>query len=397
MRTSPDRRRFLQIAGAAGIAGLAGCTSGGGNGSGNDSDGSNGSGGSNGSAGSNGSSGNGSNATGNASGGSSGGSDVNVGMVYATGGLGDNSFNDMAHRGIEKAAKKLGIEYNQAQPEAQSDFSTFQRRFAKSSDPDYELIFAIGFAQTSALKEISKSFGDQNFTIIDSVVEQPNVASYVFKEHVGSFQVGHLAGLLTTREMSAGAGKTNPDNVKLGFVGGQKAPLIKKFQAGFEKGAYYANGDASVDVAYVGSFTEPGTAKETAISMYDTGADIVYHAAGASGLGVFQAAQEKGRYAIGVDSAQSRAVPKFADVILASMVKRVNRAVFKSTKNVVNGNFNGGKVTTLGLEQNGVEAVYGKELGSAIPKEVKQSLKQSREKIISGEITVPQKPEKVEK
>jgi basic membrane protein A len=374
---SSDRRQFLRIAGAAGIAGLAGCTSGGGGSGGTSGNGSNGSGG---------------NGSGNGTSGGSSGSNANIGMVYAKGGLGDKSFNDMANRGVKRAKKKLGISYNQAQPEQNSDFPTFQRRYAKSTDPNYDLVSCIGFAQVSALSDVAPNFPDQSFLLVDGVVDEPNVANYVFKEHEGSFQIGHLAGLLTTKKMNAGGGKTNPDNAKLGFVGGEEAPLIKKFQAGFEKGVKYANKDASVNVAYTGSFSDPGAGKEAAVSMYNDGADIVYHAAGATGIGVFQAASEQNRYALGVDSDQSKSSPKFANVILASMVKQVDNAVFTAIKNVVNDNFKGGNTKTLGLEKNGVEVVYGKQLGSAIPKEVKQALKKSRKKIISGEIKVPKKP-----
>lgn len=377
---SSDRRQFLQIAGAAGIAGLAGCTSGGG-----------GSGGSNGSGGGNGSGGNGS-GNGTSGGSGSSGSDANIGMVYAKGGLGDKSFNDMAHRGVERAKKQLGISYNEAQPEQNSDFPTFQRRYAQSTSPNYDLVSCIGFAQVSALTDVAPNFPDQSFLLVDGVVEESNVANYVFKEHQGSFQIGHLAGLLTTKEMSAGGGKTDPSNAKLGFVGGEEAPLIQKFQAGFEEGVKHANKDASVNVAYTGSFSDPGAGKEAAVSMYNDGADIVYHAAGATGIGVFQAASEQNRYALGVDADQSKSQPKFANVILASMVKQVDNAVFSAVENVVNGNFKGGNTKTLGLEKDGVEVVYGKQLGSEIPKDVKDALKQSRKKIVSGEIEVPQKP-----
>lgn len=377
-----DRRQFLRVAGAAGVAGLAGCTSGGG-GSGDDG----GAGG-----------GGGSSTTGTGSGGGSGdgsGSDANVGMVYALGGLGDKSFNDMAQRGVKQAKRRLGISFSEAQPEKESDFSTFQRRFAQSSNPQFDLVCCIGFLQQSALSETAPNFGDQSFMLVDSVVEESNVASYVYEEEKGSFQVGHLAGLLTTQQFNAGAGKTNPQNASVGFVGGEEAPLIKKFQAGYEAGVKHADENASVKVAYTGSFSDPGAGKEAAVSMYDSGADIVYHAAGGTGIGVFQAAQEQGRYAIGVDADQSRSEPKFSDVILASMVKRVDTAVFRSIKNVVDGNFKGGNVQTLGLKDNGVEAVYGDQLGSAIPQSVKQALTKSRKGIVSGDITVPTKPGQV--
>jgi basic membrane protein A len=228
--------------------------------------------------------------------------------------------------------------------------------------------------------------------IVDEQVDRENVASYLFREAQGSFQVGHLAGLLTTREFSAGGGETNPEQATVGFVGGVDSPLIRKFQAGYEAGVTYAEENAEVLTAYVGSFSDPTGGREAAISMYDNGADIVFHASGATGTGVFQAAQENGRYAIGVDSDQSVTNEDFANVILASMVKRVERAVFSSIENVTKDSFNGGSVTNLGLERDGVETVYGQQLGSAIPQEVKSAIEQSRKEIIDGQIDVPTEP-----
>ncbi|WP_435333322.1 BMP family lipoprotein [Haloarchaeobius sp. TZWWS8] len=319
-------------------------------------------------------------------------SDVSVGMVYATGGLGDKSFNDMAQKGAMEAKSELGISFDEAQPETNSDFKPAQRQFAQSTNPDYDLVSCIGFAQTDALKENAKRYSDQHFMLVDSVVEAENVANYVFKEHEGSFQVGHLAGLLTQQEFSAGGGSTSGSSTKVGFVGGVEAPLIKKFEAGFKAGVKHASEDIEVSSSYIGSFNNPSAGKEAAVSMYDSGADIVYHASGATGLGVFKAAKEKGKFAIGVDADQSKSDPSFKDFILASMVKRVNNAVFKAIEAEVNGNFKGGSVVTLGLEQNGVECVYGQTLGSEIPQDIKDKVTQSRKAIIDGEISVPQSP-----
>ncbi|ELZ99021.1 nucleoside-binding protein [Haloferax mucosum ATCC BAA-1512] len=369
-----DRRSFVKAAGVAGIAGLAGCTGG-------PSEG-------------------GEATTTEESGGeetttteqTTGGSDAaaNIGMVYALGGLGDKSFNDAAKRGIEQAKTEFGITYEEAQPSASEEFPQFQRRFAQSTNPNYDLVSCIGFAQKSALKETAPNFPDQNFMLVDDELpELDNVASYLFREEQGSFQIGHLAGLLTTQEFAAGAAETTPDEKRVGFVGGVDAPLIRKFQAGFEAGVKHADEEITVDVAYSGSFSDSAKGKEIATSMYDKGADIIYHAAGATGLGVFQAASDNGKFAVGVDSDQSKTEPKYADVILASMVKRVETAVFTSVENVVDDDFNGGTSTTLGLEEDGVAAVYGDELGSEIPQDVKDKLETSRESIIAGDIEVP--------
>jgi basic membrane protein A len=318
---------------------------------------------------------------------------ANVGMVYALGGLGDKSFNDAAKRGVVQAEEELGISYAEVQPEAGEEFPQFQRRYAQSTDPNYDLVCCIGFAQQSALAETAPSFPDQNFMLVDAVVDEPNVANYVFREEEGSFQVGHLAGLMTTRSFDEGAGETASDSTNVGFVGGVDAPLIRKFQAGFEAGVNFANSDVDVSTAYAGSFSDSAQGKEIATSMYQSGADIVYHAAGATGLGVFQAAKEQGKYAIGVDSDQSLTEPNFADVIMASMVKRVETPVYESIENVVNGEFNGGSNTTLGLEEDGVACVYGDQLGSAIPQDVKDAVADTRERIISGDIDVPTEPQ----
>ncbi len=359
MREKLNRRTFL--GGTAGVAltGLAGCAGGGG-----------------------------------------GDDETNVGMVYALGGLGDNSFNDMANKGIKKASDELDISFDNTEPEQQSEFETLQKQFASSTDPTYELVACIGFAQTSALETNAEEFPDQQFMLVDSVVEKDNVASYVFKEHQGSFQVGHLAGLLTTREFShegsySGTDKTfstKADTKTVGFVGGKENPLIKKFEAGFMAGAHHVDEEIEVRRAYAGSWNDPSTGKEIADSMYDKGADIVYHAAGGTGSGVFQSAAERGRLAIGVDSDQS--VDNDAShAIVASMVKHVDTAVFTATENVVNDEFTGGEITALGLERGGVEAVVGVDYEGEIPGDVTDALANSKEAINSGDIEVPTDPE----
>ncbi|NHN58187.1 MULTISPECIES: BMP family protein [Halorussus] len=314
---------------------------------------------------------------------------LNVGMVYSTGGLGDNSFNDMAHKGIKQAESEYGVTFKNAEPSSPSDIATLQRRFAQSGD--YDLISCIGVGQNTALTKNAKRFSDQKFMVVDTVVDQPNVSSYTFKEHQGSFQVGHLAGLLTQQDFSAGAGQTT-DTASVGFVGGKEIPLIKKFEAGFKAGAKHVSTDIEFRSAYAGTWSDPGQGQSIANSMYNNGADIVYHAAGGTGNGVFKAAQNQGRYAIGVDADQSKTLPDYADVILASMVKQVDEAVYRSVENTVNGNFDGGSSHSLGLEAGGVEAVYGQQLGSEIPDDVKSKLESSREKIVAGDIEVPTDP-----
>ncbi|WP_425490701.1 BMP family lipoprotein [Haloprofundus salilacus] len=374
-----DRRTLIKATGAAGIAGLAGCTGGpteDGNGGTNDTGG------------------NGSDDSGNEStdGGAeaSGSADVNVGMVYATGGLGDGSFNDQAQTGVKQAADEYSVTHDDVQPSEVTEFQTFQQQFAQGGE--YDLICCIGFLQAEALAENAPDYPEQNFMIVDSVVEEPNVASYVFGENEGSFLVGQLAGLLTQQEFSAGAGETSPDQAKVGFVGGVEGDLIGKFEAGYRAGVAEVSQDIEVQVSYVGNFNDTQAGNEAATAMYNDGVDIVYHAAGNAGRGVFEAAQDAGKFAIGVDKDQSVTESGYADVILASMVKRVDTAVYTSIESVVNAEFEGGSVTTLGLEQEGVAAVYGDEIGDDIPEDVTSSVSESRQAIIDGNISVPVDP-----
>ena len=350
-----DRRQFVRAATLMGAAGLAGCTSDSGSSS----------------------------------------EDVNIGMVYATGGLGDGSFNDQAQQGLQQAKDEFGVSSNNAQPEAVADFANAQRQFAQSSDPDYDLVACIGFLQADALGETASNFSEQDFMIVDSVVESDNVGSYVFREQEGSYLVGVMAGLLTTMEFSAGAGETDTDSASVGFVGGVESDLIGRFEAGYTAGVKAANSDVEVQSSYVGSFSDPSGGKEAALAMYNSGADVVYHAAGNTGTGVFQAAQEQGRYAIGVDRAQSVTRSSYADVILGSMIKRVDTAVYNGIESVVNDEFEGGSVTDLGLAEDGVGINYGDSLGSEIPSSVKDEVSSARESIIDGDTSVPTDPSNV--
>jgi len=373
-----DRRTFVKAAGVAGIAGLAGCSGGPSGGSTDteteaDSD-------------------DGGMET-TAAETTESGPAADIGMVYASGGLGDGSFNDQAQSGAQRAEEELGISFDEAQPEGTSEFGTFQQQFAESSDPNYDLVCCIGFLQVDALTDNAESYPDQDFMIVDETVDASNVASYTFKEHEGSYLAGLMASLLTTREFSAGAGSTVSDSTNVGFVGGIETDLIQRFQAGFEAGVSAGNDDVDVSTSYTGSFTDPAAGREAAAAMYNSGADIVYHAAGNTGTGVFGAAQEAGRFAIGVDRDQSVTRPSYADVILGSMTKRVDTAVYDAVEATVDGEFPGGEAVSLGLAEDGVNLVYGDSLGSEIPDEVADQVATAREDIVAGDISVPMSPQ----
>ncbi len=397
----PNRRRVLRLVGTASVAGLAGCT-GGPDGDGDDGDDGDGGDGSDGSDGGDttteddgGDGSDGGDTTTEGDGGDGGDDPTQVGMVYATGGLGDGSFNDQAQQGLFQAEEELGVEYQQTQPEEVPEFETFQRQLAQSTDPDYDLVCCIGFLQTNALGTTAPEFPDQQFMLVDSVVEEPNVASYTFKEHEGSFLVGQLAGALTTRDFSAGGGSTASGESTVGFVGGVQSDLIRRFQAGFEAGVAATADGGEVLTNYVGDFNDPTGGREAALAMYNDGADVVYHAAGNTGTGVFQAAQQRERFAIGVDRDQSLTKSSFADVILASMVKRVDTAVFDAIQAVDEGSFEGGSIVSLGLAEEGVGITYGDQLGSSVPSDVQDAIAQSRQQIVDGDLSVPTDPDEV--
>lgn len=291
-----------------------------------------------------------------------------IGLIFGEGGLGDQSFNDAAYRGLMQAQKELGVDVIYVEPADIAEMEEHQRSYA---DLGLDLVIVIGFIHQSALTEVSADYPHIKFAIVDDQVDNPNVTSLLFREHEGSFLVGVVAGMMT---------KTNT----VGFVGGMEVPLIRKFEVGFEEGVKWANPNAQVLVNYAGAFDDPGRGRELAISQYERGADIVYHAAGGTGSGVIDAAASHGFYAIGVDSDQDYMAP---GRVLTSMVKRVDMAVYEVIKAAVEGTLEGG-VWTFGVEDGGVgtsEFTYTKDI---IPQEVFDKVEEARQKIISGEIVV---------
>lgn len=307
---------------------------------------------------------------------------IRIGLVFDVGGRGDQSFNDAAYRGLERAMSELkvpesNIEY--IEPGEGGDRESALRQLAAGP---YDVIFGIGFLFSDDILAVAKDFPQKKFACVDMNVPAsgtlpPNVVALKFKEEEGSYLVGALAGWMT---------KTN----KLGFVGGMQIPLIRKFEAGYAAGVKKANPAATVDVKYAGvdgnAFKNPTKGKELALAIYGAGADIIYHASGSTGLGVFEAANEKDKLAIGVDSDQWSAMP---NRVLTSMVKRVDVAVFEVIRGTIAGSFPGGQVQVLGLEEKGVDYVYDENNKAMIPADVHTRVEALRQEIESGAITVP--------
>ncbi len=310
-------------------------------------------------------------------------SDVKVGLAYDVGGRGDRSFNDSAAAGLDKAKEELGVDAQELSPNAQgTDRGDNLRSLAEEG---FNPIFAVGFAYAEELEPIASEFPDTTFFIIDDAsVEADNVRSLVFAEEQGSFLVGAAAALKST---------TN----SVGYIGGVETELLQKFEAGFVAGAKQVKPDVEVQTTYLSQppdfsgFGDPAAGGEAANGMYDAGVDVIYAAAGGSGLGVFQAALAKGTKAIGVDSDQYESIgatePDLQPVILTSMVKRVDVAVFDALTAFTEGE-ELETVTTYDLEKDGVGyATSGGQLD-----DITEQLEELKQQIIDGEIEVPTKP-----
>lgn len=295
---------------------------------------------------------------------------LKVGVVFDRGGLGDKSFNDSAWRGIQRAEKELGIEVAKVESKEEKDYET---NLMAMADQGMDLVIAVGLNQGKALQKVAPDYPDTKFAIVDGQVEAPNVRMLKFKEEEGSFLVGYLAGLMT---------KTG----KVGFVGGMELDLIKKFQYGFAAGVKTARADGELLPAkYTGNWDNIDSAKVAANLLFDSGADIVYHAAGRAGLGVIRAAEEKKLWAIGVDSDQDAEAPGF---VLTSMVKKVDEAVFATISELTKGEFTAGeKMYTLA--DNGVGTSEFTQTKDKIGEANIAKLEEIKAKIVSGEIKVP--------
>jgi basic membrane protein A len=305
---------------------------------------------------------------------------VHVGIVFDIGGKDDRSFNAAAWEGVKRAAKDFPIVLRDVEPGNPTSIEPAMRAFAERH---YDLIIGVGFAQAPIMEQVAKDYPNINFAIVDGASSLPNVASLVFKEHEGSY----LVGVIAARTSKTGT---------LGFIGGMDIGLIHRFATGYEEGAKSVNPDARVIVNYVGvtdgAWNNPGKGKELALAQIGKGADVIFTAAGNSGLGAFDAVEQAGkdeqgrarRFVIGVDSNQNGVKPGF---VLTSMVKRVDNAVYQIVSDVVNHQFKGG-FHVYGLESDGVAYALDKNNEMLIPPDVLQQADAAKQKIINGEIKV---------
>jgi basic membrane protein A and related proteins len=301
--------------------------------------------------------------------------------VFDVGGRGDKSFNDSAYLGLDRAVRQLGVKAQYIEPGEGSDRESGIRLLAAQG---FDLVIGVGFIFSDDLYAMAKEYPQTRFACIDYakfdahgfVVPPPNMVALKFREEEGSFLVGALAALVS---------KSNA----VGFVGGMDIPLIHKFEAGYRAGARYIHPDEPVLVGYAGvtgdAFKNPAKGKELALAQYAAGADIIFHAAGTTGLGVFEAARETRRWAIGVDADQWDEAP---GRVLTSMTKVVDTAVFETVKRVQDGQWKGG-VLQLGLAEGGVDYVFDERNRALIGDVVRARVEEIRRDIIAGKIKVP--------
>jgi basic membrane protein A len=299
--------------------------------------------------------------------------DFKVGLVLDRGGRDDKSFNASAYEGASAAKDKLGIHLRYVEATDENSFEPMLRAFAQR---DYDLIIGVGFAQKDAIAKVAAQFPQKHFAIVDSEVDLPNVRSLMFEEHQGAYLIGAIAAMVS---------KTG----KIGFVGGMDVPLIRRFQLGYEAGAKKINPQITVLSNFCGvtpdAWNNPPKAKELALAQYEDGADVIFAAAGASGFGVFDAAEEKQKLAIGVDSNQNWIKPGF---ILTSMLKRVDLAVYSTIEDAQAGKFTGG-VKRFGLADKGVDYAVDQYNDKLLPQSVRARVDQLKADIIAGKIDVP--------
>jgi len=306
-------------------------------------------------------------------------SKIHVGIVFDIGGKDDRSFNAAAWEGVQRAAKDLPIVLRDIEPGTPNAIEPAMRAFAERN---FDLIIGVGFAQAPIMEQVAKDYPHIQFAIIDGVSELPNVASLVFKEHEGSYLVGILA---------AKASKTGT----IGFLGGMDIGLIHRFAKGYEEGAKSVNPNIRLIQNYVGvtdgAWNNPGKGKELSLAQIGKGADVIFTAAGNSGLGAFDAVEQQGKqngrathFVIGVDSNQNMVKPGF---VLTSMVKRVDNAVYDIVNDVVNHRFSPG-LHVFGLDKDGVGYAMDENNKDLVPPEAIQEAEAAKKKIIAGEIKV---------
>lgn len=307
------------------------------------------------------------------------GEDFSVALITSQGGLGDRSYNDLAFAGLTLAAQDLGVEV--VPIESPDPVGEGEQLLRTAAEAGFDLVITLEFSHFDPLARVAPDYPDTLFSIVNIVVDQPNVVSVMFDEHTGSFLAGALAAMVTTDPELE---RANPEAV-IGVIGGVQSSGIDVFLYGYLQGACAVNPDVKVLMAYSNNFGDPAIGKEIALSMHEQGADVVFQVAGGTGAGVIEAAKDQNFFAIGVDSDQDYLAP---GSVLTSMLKRVDVAVYDLIDRLVKGELQGGTVAQYGLDVDGVGLSPMTYTRHIIPREYMAKVNEMREQIVASELDV---------
>jgi basic membrane protein A len=311
-------------------------------------------------------------------------------VLYVNGTLGDKSFFDSAHRGVTQAAEEFGFVTKTI--EGTYEQANWEPDITQLAEGEWDIVIAGTWQTVEFLQRLAPEHPEKVFITYDTSVDyslegMDNVYSILYAQNEGSFLVGALAAMVTSSDMP----KANPEKV-VGFLGGMDIPVINDFKVGYQQGAKYIDPEVEVLVSYAGLFNDPGKGKELVLAQYEQGADIAFNVAGETGIGLLDAAKDKDRYAIGVDSDQYflylETDPGKSANIVTSMMKNVDESIYRALKMYVEGNLPVGQAETLGIAEGGIGVADNENYQKLIPEEFREEVRELEEKIVSGEITV---------
>ncbi len=305
--------------------------------------------------------------------------DLPVALIISQGGLGDQSYNDLAYAGFQRALEETGLEGRPV--ESKDVVAQAADILRRASDADFGLVVDLEYSHGEPMLAVATDYPHTQYVVLNQVREADNITSVLFQEQEGSYLAGTLAALVTTDTSIKGIN----EQPIIGVIGGTKSAGIDKFIAGYIEGAKAANPNVEVKVAYSNNFGDPAIGLQMAKAMFEEGADIIYQVAGGTGMGVIQAAKEAGHYAIGVDTDQDGIAP---GAVLTSMIKRTDVAVESVVKSYADDELQGGETLTFGLKENGVGLSEMKHTKSIIPAATLEKVEQARQDILSGKIKV---------
>lgn len=308
-----------------------------------------------------------------------------VGMATDVGGLGDQSFNDGTWNGLERAAEEFDLDTRLVESNQQTDYIPNLSGLAEAGA---DLVFAVGFLMQDAMLEAANTHPDTYFAGIDITIDPDEAPDNAVGIRWREQQAGYLAGIVAgymTRQFADASDRLNDENV-VGVVIGMDIPPVERYQAGYYAGVKEVNPDARIISATAGAFDNQSAGKELALGMIDQGADIVFHVAGLTGMGVINAAEERGVFAIGVDVDQNHVAP---EAVLTSAMKGISQAAFLTVERLVQGQFEGGRNYVYGVADNAVDIAPFHEQSDLIPQEVKDRVAEAKEQIRNGELTIP--------